>query len=103
MLGKFDGGSATNYINQAKKSGRAYFDLGDDWKVIKETYGLTDEQMFKAFNESFLDDGINAGKTFYFSHDPIIDTGTLNQELKYLEENGYMYNPKNMTADYVGY
>ena len=34
MLGKFDGGSAGNYINQAKNSGRAHFDLGDDWKVI---------------------------------------------------------------------
>lgn len=45
--------------------------------------------MFKLFNESFLDDGINARKDFYFSHNPIGDTGALGQELNYILENGY--------------
>ena len=59
--------------------------------------------MFELFNKPALDDAILSGKTFKFSQDPTIDTKFLKQELDYLEEKGYMYNPKNMTADYVGY
>lgn len=56
--------------------------------------------MFKLFNEAFLDDGINAKKTFKFSHDPRFDTGALGQELKYLEQNGYVYDVGSMSASF---
>ena len=53
--------------------------------------------MFKLFNESFLEDGVNAGKTFHFSHNPINDTGALGMEYKYLWRNNYKWNPSTMT------
>lgn len=97
MLGKYDGGSSTNYINQAKDKGYAYFDLGEDYGMIKSKYGLTERDMFSLFNEEFLDEGINAGKTFHFSHNPKGDTGALGQEYEYLVNNGYKWNPDTMT------
>lgn len=47
--------------------------------------------MFKLFNEPFLDDGINSGKRFNFSHDPTMYGGALKMELDYLLKNGYKY------------
>jgi len=88
MLGKYDGGGATSYITKAGDD-FTYFDLGKNWDSIKTKNGLTDQDMFKLFNESFLDDGINAGKNFYFSHSPKGDKGFLGQELNYLLNNGY--------------
>ena len=90
MLGKYDGGGPTSYITKAGKD-YTYFDLGSEWDDIKKFYGFTDEDMFKLFNESFLDDGINEGKTFYFSHDPVNDSGALGKEFEYLKENGYSW------------
>ena len=66
-------------------------------ECIQAQYGYTDDDMFKLFNESFLDDGINAGKTFQFSHNPVGDTGTLGQEFKYLLKNNYSRNETTMT------
>jgi RHS repeat-associated protein len=96
MLGKYDKGGPTSYIAQAGKD-YTYFSLGDDWKVIQKQYGFTNDDMFKLFNEPFLDDGINAGKSFTFSHNPIGDTGSLGQEYAYLKQNGYVYNSSTMT------
>lgn len=53
--------------------------------------------MFKLFNESFLDDGINAGKAFHFSHDPVNDLGALGQEYQYLLKNNYIWDEVTMT------
>lgn len=92
MLDKYEyDESPMNYINRAKNSGYAYFDLGEDWSLIQKRYDLTNDDMFKLFNEPFLDDGINYGKTFHFSHDPRIDTGFLNDEYNYLLKNGYEF------------
>ena len=66
MLGKYDGEGLTSYITKAGND-YTYFSLGSEWDDIKKVYKFTDEDMFKLFNEAFLDDGINAGKTFYFS------------------------------------
>lgn len=99
MLGKYDGGSLTNYINQAKNLGYKYFDLGEDWGTVQQKYNLTNSDMFKLFNESFLDDGINSGSTFHFSQNPIGDTGSLGEELNYLEQNGYKYDLSTMIAN----
>ncbi|MGN0161102.1 MAG: hypothetical protein ACI4AQ_06925 [Lachnospiraceae bacterium] len=96
MLGKYDGGGPTSYITKAGDD-YTYFSLGNDWNTIKAKYGYTDNDMFKLFNEAFLDDGINAGKTFQFSHNPIKDTGTLGQEYQYLLKNNYKWDGGTMT------
>ena len=96
MLGKYDGGGPTSYITKAGDE-YTYFDLGSDWNVIKRQYGFTDDEMFSLFNESFLDDGINAGKTFYFSHNPINDSGALGKEYQYLLKNNYIWDEATMT------
>lgn len=48
-------------------------------------------------NEAFLDDGINAGKTFQFSHNPLNDTGSLGKEYQYLLQNNYIWDDITMT------
>jgi hypothetical protein len=102
MLGKYDEGSPTNYINQAKDNGYAYFDLGyDDWEAIKLEFDLTDGDMFKLFNKPYLDDAISNNEVIHFSHDPIVDEFSLNKELKYLEANGYQYDAETMTASLI--
>lgn len=95
MLGKYDGGGPSSYINKAGDN-YIYFSI-DDWNGIKEQFGLTDDDMFKLFNEAFLDDGINAGKTFEFSHNLIGDQGALGKEYAYLLENGYIWDEATMT------
>jgi len=96
MLGKYDGGKSTSYITKAGDD-YTYFDLGKDWDVIKNKYDYTDDDMFKLFNESFLEDAINEGKTFKFSHNPVGDTGALGNEFKYLRDNGYEWIQETMT------
>ena len=53
--------------------------------------------MFKLFNEAFLDDGINAGKIFQFSHNPVNDAGALGKEYRYLLDNGYKWDNDTLT------
>ena len=53
-----------------KAGDTTYFDLGSSWEGIKETYGLTEKEMFNIFNVPALDDAVYAGKTIRFSHDP---------------------------------
>lgn len=47
-------------------NGGTYFSLGKEWDTIKTKYGYSDGDMFKLFNEAFLDDGINGKKYFNF-------------------------------------
>ena len=96
MLGKYDGGDPTSYITKAGDD-YTYFSLGNEWDTIKTKYGYTDDEMFKLFNEAFLDDGINEGKTFQFSHNPINDTGALGKEYQYLLKNNYKWDAETMT------
>ena len=96
MLGKYDGGGPTSYITKAGDE-YTYFSLGSEWDAIKGKYGFTDDDMFKLFNEVFLDDGINGGKTFYFSHNPIEDSDFLGKEYKYLLNNNYIWDDITMT------
>lgn len=95
MLGKYDGGGATSYITKAGDD-YTYFSLGNEWDSIKTKYGYTDDDMFKLFNEAFLDDGINAGKIFQFSHNPVNDIGALGQEYQYLLKNNYKWDAGSM-------
>ena len=96
MLGKYDGGGSTSYITKAGDD-YTYFNLGSEWEDIKTQYGYTDNDMFKLFNEAFLDDGINAGKVFQFSHNPVNDQGALGQEYQYLLKNDYIWDGTTMT------
>lgn len=88
MLGKYDGGSTTSYIAKAGDD-YTYFDLGKNWNSIKKKFNFEDDDMFRLFNESFLEDGINARKSFVFSHNPNMDKGFLGQELDFLLWIGY--------------
>ena len=49
--------------------------------------------MFRLFNKRFLQEGIDEGKTFFFSHYPKNDTGALHDEYKFImqKENGYQF------------
>lgn len=53
---------------------------------IKETYGLTDAEMFDAYNRPFLDDAVADGKTIHFSHDPRLadPTSALHSEYEFM-------------------
>lgn len=98
MLGKYDGGGVTSYITKAGNE-YEYFSLGNDWETIQKYYGLTDEEMFRLFDEPFLDDAINERKMIYFSHNPIGDRGALGLEYEYLMKNNYEWNPEAMTMN----
>jgi len=78
MLGKYDNGGPTSYINKAGTE-YEFFSLGNHWDEIKSQYGYTDEDMFNKFNIPFLDKGIKARKTFQFSHNPDGDKGALGE------------------------
>lgn len=96
MLGKYDGGGENSYITKAGND-YEYFNLGNDWEIIKSQYGFDDMDMFKLFNEPFLDNGISARKIFYFSHNPQNDGGALGLEFNYLKQNHYIWDEKNMS------
>ncbi|MGH1550604.1 hypothetical protein ACRAWB_16065 [Leifsonia poae] len=98
-LGKWEGPDNPNsYTNRAAAAGERYFDLGADWDKIKQRHGLTDGDMFDLFNRPFLDDAIKDSKLVRFTHDPQGDRGALGKELEYLEDHGYIYDPKTKTA-----
>jgi len=72
----------------AKAGETSYFDLGSEYNVIKDKYGLTDSEMFDYFNKPVLDDAIAKGKTIRFSHNPLeTRTGALFQEWNYIKSN----------------
>jgi hypothetical protein len=98
MLGKYNNGAPDNYINRAKQGANSYFDLGLEWDVIAQRFTLDDRAMFQLFNVPFLDDAIRTNKTIHFSQDPVHDTRSLRDELRYLEERGYKYDEESMTA-----
>lgn len=97
VLGKYTRDSSS-YLAVAKENNAMYFDMGDKWGKIKNTYNLTDDSMFKLFNLPALDDAIKNGKTIQFTHDPVYDRGALGKELKYLIGNGYEFDPITLIA-----
>ncbi len=97
MLGKYEQGGPTGYIAKAGDD-HTYFSLGADWDAIKAAHGLTNEDMFKLFNTRFLQEGIDEGKVFHFSHPPEDDPLSLGAEYHYLLDHGYEYDAVTMTA-----
>ncbi|MCH5268110.1 MAG: hypothetical protein J1E62_07175 [Lachnospiraceae bacterium] len=67
-----------------------YFDLRQEWETIELKYGFTDDDMFYLFNEPFLDEGVNEGKIFVFSHVPTLEVfkdDAIRKEWNYLKDN----------------
>lgn len=79
-----------SYIESAKDKGSMFFDLGDDWNIIKDKYGIGDDDLFEIFNKPALDDAVKNGKTIRFSHDPRLPKysgSALDDEWSYLMKN----------------
>jgi hypothetical protein len=97
MLGKYDNGGPTGYTSQAGKEYK-YFDMGNNWGKLQQQYGYTDKEMFDMFNIPFLDDVIANKQPVHFSHDPTTGESALKNELNYLLQQGYNYDPLKMVA-----
>ena len=89
-----ESGYSEAYTEMAKKYGDAYFDLGNEWGVVKEIYGITDKDMFELFNKPALDYAVESGKTIRFSQDPTLEEykySAIIDEWMYLtEKHGYI-------------
>ena len=51
-----------------------------------DKYNLTEDELFKYFNISFLEDSIKNGKTIRFSHNPVGDKKSLGKEWAYIKK-----------------
>ncbi|MDO5414170.1 MAG: RHS repeat-associated core domain-containing protein [Bacillota bacterium] len=87
-LGKYFDGTleSSSYVARAELTGDTYFSLGDKWNDIKNTYGLSDKEMFDIFNTRALDDAVMQGKTIRFSQNPKeYPNSALEDEWEYLQ------------------
>ncbi|MCG7414559.1 hypothetical protein [Microbacterium aurum] len=101
ILGKFrvPGTASTSTSPRAGSPPATYFSLGDDWGKIADAHHLTDGDMFDAFNVPFLERVIAEGKPISFSHNPLDFPGSaLADELDFLENRGYRFDPTTMQA-----
>lgn len=101
ILGKYYVPGTSSYVDVAE--GRhppaTYFSLGDQWDSIKDANGLSDDDMFDAFNVPFLERMMAEGKPIGFSHNPQDFPGSaLYFELDFLQRNGYVFDPTTMQA-----
>jgi len=81
MLGKFDDGGSTSYIQLAKDTGSTYFAMPTKvWNKLALKYG---DDMWK-INEAFLNQQISAGKMFLSSHNALTATNYFFEEITYL-------------------
>ncbi|QIM16932.1 hypothetical protein G7067_11825 [Leucobacter insecticola] len=103
-LGRFIKDSPASYEKVAAEAGDAHFNLGGaGWEAAQAKYGLNDGQMFELLNRPFLEEIIGNRRPVNFTQDPTLRPGSaLNKELKYLESNGYEYDPSSMIATYGG-
>jgi hypothetical protein len=84
-LGKYSEGP-DSYITMAGNDS-SYFDLGEQWGIIKQKYGLSNKEMFGYFNRPILDDAVSSGRTIRFSHKPTEYKGSfLAEEREYLKD-----------------
>lgn len=69
MLGKYDAGGSTSYIQRAGNN-HTYFDMGPTkWAEAEALVGANSVEMWK-INKQFIDEQKVLGKEFYFSHEP---------------------------------
>jgi hypothetical protein len=103
-LGAYRHDDPTSYEKLAEESGDFYFSMPsskttDMWDETKERFGLTDSQMFDLFNRPFLDEVIHKRLPVRFNENPNTATGTsFIKEWAYLQEKGYILDPKTNIA-----
>ncbi len=85
VLGHFSK-TGMGYIEKAKSMSASYFDLGDTWRLLPESWRWN-------LNRIFLDRVIRNGDDVYLSvsKQNIRQNSVLVDEIKYLQENGYKW------------
>lgn len=68
MLGKYDAGGSTSYIQRAGTD-HTYFNLGSTWEEAELLVNKSEDEM-RRINKQFIDDQKILGKDFFFSHEP---------------------------------
>ncbi len=89
VLGRWDNGAETSYVNVANKLGTQYFQL-DNWDELSMKY--SNNQIWK-INKAFLDNQIQANNKIIFSHNPYLaEKGSFfAREVKYLTNQGFSF------------
>ncbi len=103
-LGRFIPGNSKSYEQIAQQNGDAHFNLKNPgWQETRNTYNLSDEALYELLNKPFLDEIVAKGMPVRFTDNPAARPGSaVDKELKYLEMNGYEYNPRTGFATYEG-
>lgn len=84
--GSSDWSIPANHSYTVMAGDTTYFSLGNERDVIKETYSITDKEMFELFNVPALDDAVKSGKEIRFSQDPrAYGGGALKDEWEYFK------------------
>lgn len=84
MLGKYKKNDTSSYERVARSRDATYFEL-ENWNNVESKVGK--ENMWN-INKVFLDQQWEAGKEFYFSHDPWKADGYYQEEVLYLIDLG---------------
>ena len=89
VLGNWDNGAETSYVNVANKLGTQYFQL-NNWEELSSKY--SNKQIWK-INKAFLDNQIQANNTIIFSHNPYFagKGSFFEREVKYLKDQGFSF------------
>ena len=87
VLGKYNQGGVS-YVNVANSRGATYFQV-DDWDGLVNSVG--GEQNVWNVNQAFLQQQLDAGKSFILSHDPATATGYFLKEVNFLQNNGFQF------------
>jgi|GEM_PF-1470543 len=93
MLGKLNWSGTSSYIDRAGSEYK-YFNI-NDWEGISDLVEDNSEEIFR-INRQFIENAIQAGNTFYLSHnpfDPLVRTGYYKMELDYIEDIGGIIKP----------
>jgi signal transduction histidine kinase len=86
VLGKYIKGSASSYDQVAEALKYTYFQMPEaTWNKLAAEYG---DDMW-LINQQFLQQQIDAGKSFLLTHNPFNQTGSYARELQYLSDAGY--------------
>ena len=80
-----------SYNMVAQREGASYFDMGEDWDLLKSTGKYDDDRLFEHFNAPALDEAEAAGKQFVFLQNPEkYSQKALGKEWQYLKKkHGY--------------